>query len=223
MMCDECGRHETKILSMERNIFKKNSDLAEQNRLWFKAHGIRTINMMSSPGSGKTTLLEKTTRAIQPFGKMSILVGDVQTEIDADRLRNAGAKAQQINTWNGCHLDAAMIARQLGNFVTGEEDLLMIENVGNLVCPAAFDLGEQYKVALLSITEGEDKPLKYPALFHQVDLILITKIDLEPFLSWNREKALESLRRINHKAHVIMLSALSGMGMEAWVDWLKEK
>ncbi|HAZ14209.1 MAG: hydrogenase accessory protein HypB [Bdellovibrionales bacterium GWA2_49_15] len=221
-MCDDCGEHESKVLHLERQVLSKNSQLAEQNRLWFKKHSMRAINMMSSPGSGKTTLLEKTTQAFCSFGKMAILVGDLQTELDAERLRTVGARALQINTGQGCHLDAAMIAGHLGKFIAGDERLLMIENVGNLVCPSAYDLGEQHKVALLSVTEGEDKPLKYPALFHQADLIVITKMDLVAFVPWSQAKAMDAILKVNPRAKIIRLSAHSGEGMDEWLQWLKE-
>ncbi len=220
-MCEVDKMH-FKVLNLGTRVLHKNQDRAEQNRTWFKSHAVHAINIMSSPGSGKTSLLEKTTQALRGIRQVSILVGDLQTELDADRLKKVGAKAKQINTGNGCHLDASMIAQQLDHFVTGHEDLLLIENVGNLVCPSSFDLGEKSKVVLLSVTEGEEKPLKYPVLFHQADVILITKVDLANYVPWNKARAIDAIFKINPRAKIIELSSLTGLGMDEWLHWLKE-
>ena len=226
-MCGDCGcetanqsffPEETKTLHLGVEVLKENNRIAHDNHHWFHDHKLKVVNLMSSPGSGKTLLLEKTAK---DFPTSSILVGDQQTNYDQDRLIKAGARAKQISTHGTCHLDAQMISKELGSFVTGEEDLLFIENVGNLVCPSAFDLGETHKVALLSVTEGEDKPEKYPVLFHQANVVVLTKVDLLPYLDWDEERFQNCLRKVNPNARVIRLSAKTGEGMEAWGDYLK--
>ena len=173
--------------TLEESVLAKNDRIASENRLWFKQNGIRVLNLISSPGSGKTLLLEKTISRLASDLKMVILNGDQEHDFDAVRLKSAGAEVLQLNTASSCHLDAGMISRELGYFVRPEPQILVIENVGNLVCPAAFDLGETLKVALLSTTEGEDKPSKYPLLFHEAGLIVLTKMDLVPHLDWSLE------------------------------------
>lgn len=216
------GPH-SRTIKMEEDVLKKNNELAHQNFHYFDDHKIRAVNLISSPGSGKTTLLEATLRHPKiKEKKVSILVGDQQTDHDAERLLNYGGDVKQINTHSSCHLDAQMIQRELGGFVSGEEDLLIIENIGNLVCPAAFDLGEQEKIAILSITEGEDKPIKYPVLFNQAKLVVITKMDLSPYLDYNLEKTKTYIRQVNPKAKIIEVSAKSGEGMDQWVSYLLE-
>lgn len=210
----------SKTLSIEQNVLRKNDDIAHRNWHWLDDRQIMTLNLMSSPGAGKTTLLQTTIADLKDKMNIAILVGDQQTDHDARRLESEGARVKQINTHSSCHLDAAMIEKELGQFVNGEEDLLIIENVGNLVCPAAFDLGEKQKVALLSVTEGEDKPAKYPVLFHDADIILITKTDLVPHLDWDRDAALNYIREINPKAEIVELSAKTGEGMEQWYHYL---
>jgi len=238
-MCIDCGCNEAnhqfvmrspsakpsiaalpKTLHIGRSVLEKNNLIAASNQGWFDTHAIKAINIMSSPGSGKTTLLEKSCQSIKK--KVSILVGDLQTDIDANRLKKAHAHAKQINTDNGCHLDAQMISLELGDFISGDEEILIIENVGNLVCPASFDLGEHFKIALLSVTEGEEKPLKYPSLFYQADLVLITKIDLIKYVPWDEERAYQALYKVNPKAKIIQVSATTGEGMEQWMQWLGE-
>ncbi len=209
-----------KTLSLEQNVLQKNDDIAHRNWHWLDDQQVMTLNMMSSPGAGKTALLEATLAGLKDRLEISVLVGDQQTDNDAKRLQTEGAQVKQINTHSSCHLDAAMIDKELGGFVTGKEDLLIIENVGNLVCPAAFDLGEKQKVAVLSVTEGEDKPAKYPVLFHDADMILISKIDLVPYLDWDREQAIQYIRQVNTKADIIELSAKTGEGMSVWQDYL---
>lgn len=233
-MCTDCGcdtlnssffpkmpKKENIILNVP--ILKKNDDLAHENWHWFQNHHILTVNLMSSPGSGKTTLLEATIKQLKDTFVLSTLVGDQQTDNDAIRIQNAGGKAQQITTHSSCHLDAQMIKKELGSFVTGDEDILFIENVGNLVCPSAFALGEHLKVALLSVTEGEDKPEKYPVLFHKADLILITKSDLTPYLDWDEDKCMASIKKVNPIAKIIKISTKSGEGIKEWFEFLKEK
>ncbi len=210
----------TKTITVEQNVLQKNNEIAHRNWHWLDDHNIKTLNLMSSPGTGKTLLLEKSIEFIADKKKVSIIVGDQQTDNDAKRMENKGAMIKQINTTSSCHLDASMIEKELGTFVTGEEDILLIENIGNLVCPAAFDLGEKTKVALLSTTEGEDKPIKYPVLFNKADLIIITKTDLIPHLDWSLELAHKYITQINPNAKVIELSAKTGEGMNRWFDYL---
>lgn len=214
----------THTLTVEERVLAKNDLLAKENRAWFDRHGMKAINMISSPGAGKTYLLERTLELISQqamkFGKVAILTGDLERDYDAQRLAAKGGKVKQLNTISSCHLDAAMISKELDTFVERDTQLLVIENVGNLVCPAAFDLGEHEKVALLSTTEGEDKPSKYPLLFHTASLIVITKIDLIPYLDWNLEKCVEHIRKVNPTAPILKLSAKTGEGMGAWLEYL---
>jgi hydrogenase nickel incorporation protein HypB len=214
------GQTLTKI-TVEQSVLAKNDRIAKENRLWFKKNGIRVLNLISSPGSGKTLLLEQTVKRLRNSLKLTILNGDQEHDFDAARLKSAGADVLQLNTMSSCHLDASMISRELGLFVSPEPQLLVIENVGNLVCPAAFDLGETMKVALLSITEGEDKPSKYPLLFHEAGLIVLTKMDLLPHLDWDLELCKEHIRRVNASAPIICLSAKTGDGLESWIQFLR--
>ena len=205
-------------LLLEQSILAKNDAIAEENKEWFAQKNMRVLNIMSSPGSGKTMLLEKTVEALQ--NNILILTGDQEQDFDAKRLEAKGAIVKQLNTHSSCHLDAAMIRGAL-DFLDGKKPkLLVIENVGNLVCPAAFDLGESEKIALLSTTEGEDKPAKYPLLFHEADLIIVSKIDLCPYLDWNWEKCLSYIRKVNSKAPILLLSAKTGQGMKEWIDYI---
>lgn len=213
-------RDNIKKITLASNVLAKNDRLADSNRAWFKKHSIKTINMMSSPGAGKTLLLEKTLAAFPTTKKITIITGDQEESFDADRLEGRGATVKQLNTYSSCHLDAQMISHELGESVNESTDLLVIENVGNLVCPAAFDLGEDKKIALLSTTEGEDKPSKYPVLFHSASVIIITKLDLIPHLDWNLEKCISHIRKINPTSPIIKLSAKSGEGMNEWVNYL---
>ena len=208
---------------LEESILKKNDQIAKENRNWFKKNRIKVLNLISSPGSGKTLLLEKTVEFLKkksPDFKMVILTGDQEKDFDAQRLNAVGADVLQLNTVNSCHLDASMIEKELGRFVRPEHQLLIIENVGNLVCPAAFDLGETQKVALLSTTEGEDKPSKYPLLFHEAGLIVISKVDLIPYLDWSLELCQQHIRSVNISAPILKLSSKTGEGMEAWFEFL---
>ncbi|MGN7613876.1 hydrogenase nickel incorporation protein HypB [Magnetococcales bacterium HHB-1] len=223
-MCQDCGcdtkERLTHELSVAQNIYEANDIAAEKNRQWLKKRGVVALNLISSPGSGKTLLLEKTLEALRGQIKCSVLVGDPQTDRDAERLRNKGAQVYQIETQHSCHLNAEQIGRLLPDVVDKDCELLFIENVGNLVCPATFDLGEREKIALLSVTEGEDKPLKYPVLFHHAHTTLITKCDLIPHISWDHPFCLDGLRATNPEMQILAVSALSGEGMDHWLDFL---
>jgi hydrogenase nickel incorporation protein HypB len=208
-------------ISVERSILAKNDAIAGKNRAWFKAHGVRVLNLISAPGSGKTLLLERTVAHLGRDLRMAILTGDQEQDFDAERLRAVGALVRQVHTGSSCHLDASMIERQLGEFVRPTPHLLIIENVGNLVCPAAFDLGEAMKVALLSTTEGEDKPSKYPLLFREANLVVLTKMDLAPHLDWDGGLCETHVRRVNASAPILRLSARTGEGLEPWLSFLR--
>jgi hydrogenase nickel incorporation protein HypB len=207
-------------LSVEQSVLAKNDAIAEKNRAWFKSHGIRVLNLISAPGSGKTLLLEKTVARLGQELGVVILTGDQEHEFDAQRLRAVGAEVRQLNTGSSCHLDASMIERELGAYVRPAPQLLIIENVGNLVCPAAFDLGETTKVALLSSTEGEDKPSKYPLLFREAGLVVLTKMDLVPHLDWDVALCERHIRRVNSSVPILRLSARTGEGLDPWLDFL---
>ena len=214
-------------ITLEESVLAKNDRIAAENRAWFAERGIHVMNIISSPGSGKTMLLEKTARRLSALSgvpvRMAILTGDQERDFDAERLRAAGAEVKQLNTASACHLDAEMIRKELGGFVRPDLTHLVIENVGNLVCPAAFDLGENEKIALLSTTEGEDKPSKYPLLFHEASLILITKTDLIPHLDWSLEACEGHIRSVNSRAPILRVSARTGEGMESWLDFLMSR
>ncbi len=212
---------QARMVRIERDILAKNNDYAEQNRRQMAGLGIFALNLVSSPGSGKTTLLVKTIAALKGALPLAVIEGDQQTENDAARIRAAGAPAIQINTGRGCHLDAQMVGQAMHQLNLQHDSLLLIENVGNLVCPASFDLGEAHKVVILSVTEGEDKPLKYPDMFLAADLMLLNKCDLLPYLEFNADLAIDYARRINPKLHVIRISASSGEGMTEWLDWIR--
>ncbi len=214
------GLSQARMVRIEQDILARNNAYAAENRRWFAEHGIFAVNLVSSPGSGKTTLLIKTIAALKDRVELAVIEGDQQTSLDADRIRATGVAAIQVNTGKGCHLDAHMIAHALKRLSLLDDSLLLIENVGNLVCPAGFDLGETRKVVMLSVTEGEDKPLKYPDIFLAADLMLLNKIDLLPYLSFDVSRCVDYARRINPRLEVIELSATSGEGMQAWLDWL---
>lgn len=216
------GMTQTRMVKLERDILAKNNDYADENRRHLAAHGIFALNLVSSPGSGKTTLLVKTIAALSGKQPLAVIEGDQQTEHDAERIRAAGAPAIQINTGKGCHLDAQMVGQAMERLTLSDDSLLLIENVGNLVCPAGFDLGEAHKVVILSVTEGEDKPLKYPDMFRAADLMLLNKCDLLPYLSFNAELAIDYAHRINPELKVIRTSATSGEGMDEWLVWIAE-
>jgi hydrogenase nickel incorporation protein HypB len=209
------------MVQIEQDILAKNNAYAQANRQRLAERGIFALNLVSSPGSGKTTLLCKTIALLgqQP---VAVIEGDQQTSQDADRIRATGAQAIQINTGKGCHLDAHMVGHAMAQLSLADASLLMIENVGNLVCPAAFDLGEAHKVVILSVTEGEDKPIKYPDMFRAASLMLLNKIDLLPHLQYDVQEAIGFARRVNPNIRVIQLSATSGAGMDEWLAFLRD-
>lgn len=221
------GHHEesakkTRTIEVKLNVLAENDRWAKLNREWLQERGVVTLNFISSPGSGKTFLLEKTLSAIKNELRVAVLVGDQETENDARRLRQAEVPTKQINTHSACHLDAQLVSASLKEIVAPGTQVLFIENVGNLVCPAAFDLGEDFKVALLSTTEGEDKPIKYPVLFHGARLIILTKMDLEPHLEWDLQKCIGYIRQVNADAPILPLSAKTGAGMAEWLNFIKK-
>lgn len=215
------GLSQGQMVRIERDILGKNDALAQANRRRLAERGIFALNLVSSPGSGKTTLLVETIRRLAGSIAVSVIEGDQQTEFDAERIRATGAPALQINTGKGCHLDADMIGRALDRLDPPAGSLLLIENVGNLVCPAAFDLGETHKVVILSITEGEDKPLKYPDMFAAADLMLLSKVDLAPYLEFDIARAIGYAQRVKPGLQTLTCSAKSGEGFEAWLDWIR--
>ena len=212
---------ERKQIPVVERILSANDRLAANNRERLQRHGITTINIMSSPGAGKTTLLLATIRALGETCKIGVIEGDVASQVDADKIAQAGVPVVQINTGGGCHLDATMVQQALEALPLDEIQLLFIENVGNLICPAGFDLGQDYNVALLSVPEGHDKPYKYPSMFEFVDLVLVTKTDLMPYMDFELAEFRRLVQGLNPRAPVIPLSARTGEGMEAWLEWLK--
>ena len=215
------GVSNKRMVQIEQDILSKNNAYAAQNRQRLADRGIFALNLVSSPGSGKTTLLVKTIEMLKGRQQVAVIEGDQQTSQDAERIRATGAPAIQINTGKGCHLDAHMVGHAMGKLELSQDSLLMIENVGNLVCPAAFDLGEAHKVVILSVTEGEDKPIKYPDMFHAATLMLMNKCDLLPHLTFSVPRAIEFARRVNPGIEVIEVSATTGQGMDAWLAWLE--
>ena len=215
------GMGARRMVQIEQDILAKNNAYAKQNRERLAERGIFTLNLVSSPGSGKTTLLCKTIEMLRGKASVSVIEGDQQTSQDAERIRATGAPAIQINTGKGCHLDAHMVGHAMEKLDLPEDSLLMVENVGNLVCPAAFDLGEAHKVVILSVTEGEDKPIKYPDMFRAATLMLLNKCDLLPYLSFKVDAAIEFARRVNPAIEVIQVSATTGQGMDEWLKWLE--
>ncbi len=215
------GMSKSRILRIEQDILSKNNEYASANRCWFARQGILSLNLVSSPGSGKTTLLTRTLTEFKDELPLSVIEGDQQTVLDAERIRATGVNAIQINTGKGCHLDAHMVGHALESLSPDEQSVLFIENVGNLVCPAAFDLGEAHKVVILSVTEGEDKPLKYPDMFHAADLMLLNKIDLLPHLDFDVNACIDYARRVNPGIRILQLSATSGEGMDNWLAWIR--
>ncbi len=214
------GLSQERMVRIEQDILGKNNTYADGNRKHFAEHGIFALNLVSSPGSGKTTLLVKSIEMLKEKVQVAVVEGDQQTSNDADRIRATGAPAIQVNTGKGCHLDAHMVGQALERLNLPDDSLLMIENVGNLVCPAAFDLGEAHKVVILSVTEGEDKPLKYPDMFHAADLMILNKVDLLPYLNFDVIQCVDYAHRVNPKLEVLQVSATSGQGMDAWLAWL---
>ncbi|MDP4281504.1 MAG: hydrogenase nickel incorporation protein HypB [Bacteroidota bacterium] len=219
-MCETCGCHQPREIELNRDILSENNRIAEHNRGFFKEKKILCFNMVSSPGSGKTTLLEKTITAMNHDEKLFVIEGDQQTTMDADRIEKAGAPAIQINTGSGCHLDAHMIHEALEKMEVKDHSILFIENVGNLVCPALFDLGEKKRVLMISVTEGDDKPLKYPYMFSSSHLCLINKIDLLPYVEFDIEKFKEYALIVNPDLKFIPVSAKTGDGLEKWTNFI---
>lgn len=209
-----------RTIRIEQDILGKNNRIARDNRKFFREHGLFVLNLLSAPGSGKTTLLERTISVLGTMCPMAVIEGDQETSRDADRIRRLGVQAVQINTGAGCHLDAHQVAHAAGDLELFPGTVLVIENIGNLVCPALFDLGETARVVLFSVTEGEDKPLKYPRIFREADLTLLTKSDLLPHLDFDRARAESSLRGINPRGEIIALSARTGEGFDLWLSWL---
>jgi hydrogenase nickel incorporation protein HypB len=214
------GMSQSRMVQIEQDILSKNNQYAAANRHYFRDHGILALNLVSSPGSGKTTLLTRTIADLTGDYQMAVIEGDQQTTNDAERIRATGVKALQINTGKGCHLDGHMVGHALEKLQPDDASLLFIENVGNLVCPAAFDLGEAHKVAILSVTEGEDKPLKYPDMFHAADLMLLNKTDLLPHLNFDVARCIAYAQQVNPRIRVLQLSATTGEGMQAWYEWI---
>lgn len=210
-------------LDLNRSLMEKNDRLAERNRGFFKAKKLLVLNVVSSPGSGKTTFIRETAAKLAGKFRVGVIVGDLATDNDAARLREVGIPVVQITTGTVCHLDADMVAKAAAQLDLDSLDVLVIENVGNLVCPADYDLGEDLRVVLLSTTEGEDKPLKYPPMFHSAQVAIVTKSDLAAATGFNRELALSNLRRVSHHAEVFELSSRTGEGMAAWLDFLGKR
>jgi hydrogenase nickel incorporation protein HypB len=215
------GMSPTRLVQIERDILAKNDSHAARNRRWLAQQGVFALNLVSSPGSGKTSLLVTTIRRLAGRLPVAVIEGDQQTSNDADRIRATGAPALQINTGRGCHLDAQMVETALQRLPVQQDSVLMIENVGNLVCPSSFDLGEAHKVVVLSTTEGEDKPLKYPDMFHAADLMLLNKVDLLPYLQFDADACIASARRVNPGIQVLLVSATTGQGLDAWLQWVE--
>lgn len=217
------ARQHGTTIALEQDILAKNNLLAARNRGWFADRNILALNLVSSPGSGKTTLLERTLQDLKDEFPINVVEGDQETLNDAERIRATGCGVVQINTGEGCHLEADMLARGLKQLAPPLNSILMIENVGNLVCPALFDLGEACKVVVLSVTEGDDKPAKYPHMFRAAQLMLLNKTDLLPYVRFDVKKCVAHAREINPGIEVITLSAQTGAGMEAWYDWLRRR
>ncbi len=212
---------DTRLISLEIDVLEKNARHAAANRHAFAARAIQAINLMSSPGSGKTSLLVRTIEALRGTRPAAVIEGDQETARDAERIRATGAPATQINTGKGCHLEAQAVGRAFATLAPAAGSVLFIENVGNLVCPAAFDLGEAAKVVVLSVTEGEDKPLKYPEMFRVASLLLLNKADLLPYVDFDVDFALQCARRVNPGLPAILTSAKSGVGIDAWLEWIE--
>lgn len=211
------------LIEIERHILSKNDRFAEMNRQRLSKAQVLALNLVSSPGAGKTSLLVDTVRALPPSNWVGVIEGDQETANDAERIRETGVEAIQINTGRGCHLDAEMVGEVLDDLSLFRQGILFIENVGNLVCPAAFDLGEDAKVVILSVTEGDDKPLKYPDMFAAADLMILSKIDLLPHVDFDTEKAVERALRINPNLETLQVSVRTGEGMETWLDWVRRR
>jgi len=210
-------------IAVVKNILDANSRIAKENRKLFDSHGLTVINLMSSPGAGKTTLLEQMGTHFEGLLKIGVIEGDIQTTLDAERVAAAGLQAVQIETDGACHLDANMIQNALENLDINGLDLLVVENVGNLVCPAEFNVGEDHKVMMLSVTEGDDKPYKYPLMFKESQVLLISKVDLLPYLRCDVEKIKEAARSINPDLIIFEISSYTGQGLDDWHNWIREQ
>lgn len=231
-MCNSCGcgqndhhhdehhHHEQRLIQITQDILQKNNAYAATNRRYFSEHGISVINLLSSPGSGKTTLLIKTIEHLKDLVPIAVIEGDQQTSRDAERIRATGVPAIQINTGAGCHLDAHLVGHALEELNLTDGSILIIENVGNLICPAGFDLGEQSRVVILSVTEGEDKPLKYPNAFQSAHLMLLNKIDILPYVNFDLDQCCEYARRVNPRLEIMSISGMSGRGIDIWGEWI---
>ncbi|MBP0006261.1 MAG: hydrogenase nickel incorporation protein HypB [Cyanobacteria bacterium SBC] len=217
--------HQTVNAALGINLLHANQSTADRNRAVFDDWGILCLNVMSSPGAGKTVLLERTLAALRRQVRIAVIEGDMTTELDADRLRQHGVPVIAINTGRSCHLDAKMVAGGMHHlehdYEPADFDLVFVENVGNLVCPAEFEVGEHRKVALLSVTEGEDKPLKYPVMFQEADCLLLTKIDLAPYLEIDLDRIVDNVRQMNPDVTIVPISAKTGEGLEAWLNWVR--
>jgi len=227
-MCTICGcsgyephSPQSRLINVEQSLLSRNNQYADVNRKLLATQNVAAFNLVSSPGSGKTSLLTETIKALHTNFQVVVIEGDQQTDNDAQRIRESGAQAIQINTGKGCHLDAHAVGHALEKLPLDKADFAFIENVGNLVCPAAFDLGEQAKIVILSVTEGDDKPLKYPDMFRAAKLMLINKIDLLPYVDFDIDKSIEYARRIHPEIEVIQVSAKTGEGFDLWQTWLK--
>jgi hydrogenase nickel incorporation protein HypB len=212
-----------RTISLEHEILGKNNLIAAQNRGWFKGRNILALNLVSSPGSGKTTLLTRTINDLKQQLSLSVIEGDQETTNDAEKIKDTGCKVVQVNTGSGCHLDAAMVEQGLQQLNPPIDSIVMIENVGNLVCPALFDLGELAKVVILSVTEGEDKPIKYPYMFRASEIMILTKIDLLPYVKFDVQRCIEYAKQVNPHIQIFQLSAQTGVGLENWYEWLSQK
>lgn len=214
------GLSQARMVQIEQDILGKNNQYASNNRHWLAQRNILALNLVSAPGSGKTTILTRTLTELKSKYDTCVIEGDQQTTNDADRIRATGARAIQINTGKGCHLDAHMVGHAFETLKPEPNGIVFIENVGNLVCPAAFDLGEAHKVAILSVTEGEDKPIKYPDMFHAADLLLLNKIDLLPHLQFSVSECIGHAKKVNPNIEILQVSATTGEGMEQWYQWI---
>jgi hydrogenase nickel incorporation protein HypB len=223
-MCGTCGcadEGDSRTIVLQQKVLAKNDELAELNRTFLADRNAAMLNLMSSPGAGKTTLLESMAGVLSELPQVGVIEGDQETALDADRIKAVGYDVVQINTGVGCHLDAEMVAAALGELDPEPGSIVLVENVGNLVCPALFDLGESARVVLASVTEGGDKPLKYPHMFRQADLVLVTKIDLLPYVDFDLERYAADVRRLSPQAELLTVSARTGEGMAGWCDWLR--
>jgi hydrogenase nickel incorporation protein HypB len=212
--------HPRRTIDLEQAVLAKNDGVAGRNRGWLAERRVAAVNLMSSPGSGKTTLLERTVRELSGVREVSVIEGDQETRLDAERIRAAGCRVVQLNTGAGCHLDAEGVARGLAALEPPAGSLVFVENVGNLVCPALFDLGENARAVVISVTEGDDKPVKYPRMFAAADVVVVNKTDLLPYVDFDVERCTERLHAVNPSVSVLPLSARTGEGLDAWYGWI---